>query len=169
MRIFCIVFLSFFLATLSFAQTTIEHDKEKGIITVHFKNDTTDTTFTMPALEVTLEGTYKDSILVNYAGVWSLGFEKNNFVPCGNWIPDSLGGAPYLPNSMGMPRKLWNQKFKNSKYLSDRPKKSSGIFLSGEGWLVGPSHYDHFGVNRYRIKTTKFKEIRWGMPKECEE
>ena len=176
MRVCLIIFLSFFLAILSFAQTTIEHDKEKGIIIVHLKNDTTDTTFTMPALEVTLEGTYKDSILVDYVGVWSKGFEENKFTPCGNWIPDSLGGVAFIPNRMGIAEdeEVWNFAIKAypdtvSFFREKAENVTSNLFIKAKGWLIGPGTYDHFGQNRYKIKTTKFKEVRRAMLNECEE
>lgn len=47
------------------------------------------------------EGSFVDSVEVNFAGVWSPGFERNKFIPCKNWMPDSLGGAPFISNRIG--------------------------------------------------------------------
>lgn len=33
--------------------------------------------------------------------MWHSGFEENDLNPCGDWVPDSLGGAAFIPNNMG--------------------------------------------------------------------
>lgn len=126
-------------------------------------------------LRLTPEGSYIDSVIVDYSGVWSIGFEENKFTPCGNWIPDSLGGVAFIPNRMGIAgsEEEWNFAIKaypdTVSFFTERPENStSNLFIKARGWLIGPGAYDHFGQNRYKIKTTKFKEVRWAMPNECE-
>lgn len=41
-------------------------------------------------------GSFLDSILVDFEGVWSAGFERNDFAPCEEWLPDSLGGVSFV-------------------------------------------------------------------------
>jgi hypothetical protein len=157
---FIIIFsLSTFTANIGFAQA--------------IKSDANDSTITIRLIP---EGSYIDSLLVDYAGVWSQGFEKNRFTPCGNWTPDSLGGVAFIPNRMGLSegKEVWDFIIKKHpdtlSFVYERPKTATyDLFIKARGWLIGPGTYDHFGSNRYTIKTTQFKKVRWAMPGECEE
>lgn len=127
-------------------------------------------------LRITPEGSYLDSVLVDYSGVWSTGFEKNKFIPCENWTPDSLGGVTFIPNRLGLSNgeEVWEYIDKSYSdmvsFLNEKPENSSSdLFIKARGWLIGPGAYDHFGTNRYTIKTIKFDDVRWAIPKECEE
>lgn len=126
-------------------------------------------------IRLTPEGSYIDSMLVDYTGVWRKGFEENTLTPCGSWMPDSLGGVTFNPNRIGIAdgEIVWNFAIKaypdTVSFFTERPKNTrSGLFIKASGWLIGPGAYDHFGQNRYTIKTTEFKKARWAMPKECE-
>jgi hypothetical protein len=137
------------------------------------ETDESDNTIT---IRMTPEGSYIDSTFVNYEGVWSQGFEENRFTPCGNWVPDSLGGVAFIPNRMGISegKEVWGFIIKahpdTLSFVSERPKNATlDLFIKARGWLIGPSTYDHFGTNHYTIKTTQFKKVRWAMPGECEE
>lgn len=158
MKFLIIILLSMFAVNIGVAQVT--------------KTDANDSSIT---IRLTPEGSYIDSMLVDYTGVWSKGFEENTFTPCGSWMPDSLGGVAFIPNRMGIAEgeEVWNFAIKaypdTVSFLTERLKKAtSDLFIKASGWLIGPGAYDHFGQNRYIIKTTEFKKVRWAMPKDCE-
>ena len=159
MRFLFIFFLLMFTANIGVAQVV--------------KTDANDSTIN---ISLTPEGSFIDSILVDYAGVWSQGFEKNKFTPCGNWTPDTLGGVTFIPDRMGITegKEVWDFIIKvhpdTLSFVSERPENATyDLFIKARGWLIGPGTYDHFGSNRYKIKTTQFKKVRWAMPDECEE
>jgi len=159
MRFLYIILLSTFVANIVVAQVG--------------KTDTINSSIT---IGLTPEGSYIDSILVDYIGVWSNGFEENKFTPCGQWIPDSLGGVAFIPNRIGISEgeDVWNFALKayqdTVSFVTERPKNAtSDLYIKASGWLIGLGSYDHFGTNRYTIKTTQFKKVRWAMANECKE
>lgn len=121
----------------------------------------------------TPEGSYVDSIEVNFSGIWSSGWEENTFKPCGDWVPDSMGGAAFVPDRMGIDDigQVWTylENTKNENFLSKRPTRGpSKLFLSGVGLLVGPGNYgDHFGMDLYILKPIRFIETNWANTEEC--
>jgi len=159
MRFLFVILLTIFVSNIGIAQIA-ETGESDSTITIH----------------MTPEDSYIDSTLVNYVGVWSQGFEENKFTPCGNWVPDSLGGVAFIPNRIGIAdgKKVWDFVIKvhpdTLSFVTERPKNATyDLFIEARGWLIGPGTYDHFGTNHYTIKTTQFKEVRWAMPNECEE
>lgn len=120
------------------------------------------------------EGSFVDSVEVNFAGVWSPGFERNKFIPCKNWMPDSLGGAPFISNRIGFSdgEEAWKFAFKMHPdtvvFVTSKPTDTAfDLYIEGSGWLIGPSTFDHLGMNRYTIKASSFKKIRWANLNEC--
>jgi hypothetical protein len=157
MRLFFLLFLSLIIVNIGVAQES-KGDTKDGRITVR----------------MTPEGSFKDSLFVDYSGVWSRGLERNRFIPCGNWTPDSLGGVAFIPNRIGVSQgeKVWGFIFKTHpdtvSFIKSLPEKSNlDLFIEAKGWLIGPGAYDHFGTNHYTIKTTEFKDVRWAIPDEC--
>lgn len=122
-------------------------------------------------IRMTPPGSYIDSVLVDFAGVRTSGFEENRLTPCGEWTPDSLGGVPFIPGRIGMGRSVEGYTYDDAimpNLLARRPEGSMpALYFRGKGWLVGPGVYDHLGMNRYRIRTVHFDEVRWAMPGEC--
>lgn len=152
---FLILFLSlFFVVKPSLAQETQKGkpDTVKGI-----------QLFPLP------EGSHIDSVLVNFAGVWVYGFETDKFIPCGNWVPDSLGSAKFIPNNIGMYGGHILDHIQQNFTLPKPPKKSQRLYLKGKGWLMGPGHYSHFDSNYYALKPIDFSEVRWARPNECKD
>lgn len=159
MRSLSIILLSIITANVGVAQV-VNTDANNSTITIRW----------------TPQGSFIDSMLVDYTGVWSVGFEENEFTPCGNWVPDSLGGVAFIPNRIGIAdgKEVWDFVIKihpdTLSFVTERPENVTyDLFIKARGWLIGPGTYDHFGANRYTIKTTQFKKVRWAMPQECEE
>ena len=158
MRIYIAILISILAADICFAQE---------------KNSSTDRPVT--TIHLTPEGSYKDSILVDYSGVWTPGFEMNQFIPCGNWVPDSLGGAAFNSDRIGHSNgdAVWDHLFTSHNGIGQTSKNSSGdsgpgLYIIARGWLVGPSTNDHFGQNLYTLKTVRFDTVRWAKPEQCE-
>lgn len=126
-------------------------------------------------IRLTPEGSYKDSMLIEFSGVWSPGFETNKFNPCGNWIPDSLGGTAFVSNRIGLSNgeAVWSYLFTSQNGISQLSKRKSvdslsGLFIGAKGWLIGPDSYNHFGQNLYTLKTIRMDSVRWAKTGECE-
>lgn len=158
MRFYFLILLSIFASDIGLAQVVNTNES--------------DSTFT---LRLTPEGSYTDSILVDYLGVWSVGVEKNKLIPCGSWTPDSLGGTTFTPDRIGLSdgEAVWDLLFKSDTdtalSIPNKPNSSvSDLFIKAKGWLVGPSSFDHFSQNLYTLKTLTFKEVRWAQPEECD-
>ena len=128
-------------------------------------------------IRLTPPGSYIDSVRVAYAGVWSFGHEENRLRPCGRWTPDSLGGAPFAPDRIGLggstdsPTYAGKAAPDSSFYAAlsgERPVGSlPALFVRGTGRVVGPGAYGHFGMTRYLVRTEDYGEVRWAMPEDC--
>lgn len=163
MKYLILFFISGFFATTLPAQ---EVEKTEADSVIYIKINT------LP------EGSYLDSVFVDFSGLWTGGLEHNEFNPCGDWLPDSLGGVPYIKNRLGISdlEAMWEYMINSPRdslaLYSDRTEDSdhsSSLRIDAKGWLVGPSNYDHFGLNRYTIKITEFQRVNWSQSGNCDQ